>query len=645
MSSHRKTDRQRATRPAPDLRSAAGEGGAPRSAPPQDAGGGHSHGSLLAGLVLFLVVAGVFLPALGHDFITYDDPAYVTRNSHVTAGLTWEGIRWAFGSTTASNWHPLTWISHMADCEVFGLRPWGHHLTSVLLHALNAALLFVVLRRMTGAPWRSLFVAALFGLHPLHVESVAWIAERKDVLSTAFGLLTLWAYARHAERAAANGRGAWIWQGAAAGFFALSLMCKPMLVTIPGVLLLLDWWPLRRWQTASAAGRRMLLIEKLPFIVLAAVSCAVTLYAQGRGVAVQSVEDFPWVVRLANALIAYGGYLGRCFVPIKLAVFYPFVPGPVPVGQSLLAGLLLAGATVAAVAAARRRPYVVVGWLWFAGTLVPVIGLVQIGGQSMADRYSYVPLIGIFLIVAWLAGDVAAAGPRWRSMLAVAAVAVVVACAGLTIRQLGFWRDGVALFRHALAVTTPDNWVAHANLYLTLAPTDPAASRAEFREMTRILGDFARRYDRKGLELRREPGRSQEAIKAFRTAVRILPVLPEPHCHLGLALAQTPGGIAEAIDEFQAALQLKPDYAEAHAGLGSALAQTSGRLLDSIGEFRTALGLDPNLAEAHAGLGALLATIPGREAEAIEELQAALRLKPDLREARAALARLQAGTH
>jgi len=623
-------------------------------APPAAEGGGGAGRSFLAatgaawnrhaflpGLLLFLTVAGVFLPALGHGFIPYDDPAYVTQNAHVTGGLTGDSVRWAFQSTNSSNWHPLTWLSHMADCQIFGLKPWGHHLTSVLLHALNAALLFVVLRRMTGAIWRSLLVAALFGLHPLHVESVAWIAERKDVLSTTFWMLTLWAYARRAELAGARNARAGVFLAAALLFFALGLMAKPMLVTIPCVLLLLDYWPLGRWGRASAAGRRSLLLGKLPFVALAVASSAVTLYAQSRGGTVQSIEDFPWAVRLANALIAYGGYLGKCLVPVRLAVFYPFIPEAPPLWQPLLAGGLLAGITGAAIVLARRRPYLLVGWLWFVGTLVPVIGLVQIGGQSMADRYTYVPLIGVFLLLAWSAGDWAAAWPSWRRGLGVAAAAAVVACAGLTVRQLGFWQDSIRLFHHALDVTTNDNWVAHANLYLALAPTDPAASQAELGETMRILADFARKFDRRGLELQKTPGHAAEAIKAFRTAVRILPPFPEAHCHLGAALAAEPGSLPEALDELQTALRLKPDYAEAHAALGSALARASGRVLDSIGEFRTALQLDPDLAEAHAGLGALLATIPGREPEAIEELQAALRLKPDLLGARAALERLQ----
>ena len=306
----------------------AAHSGAPAGVPgSSDPGAGPPAGGrrrvLLAGL-LFILVAGIFLPAVTHDFITYDDPAYVTENPHVAAGLTWDGTRWAFRSTEASNWHPLTWLSHMADCQLFGLHPWGHHLTSVLLHATNAVLLFGFLQTMTGAPWRSLFVAALFGIHPLHVESVAWVSERKDVLSTTFAFLALWAYARRFQRPGAGRCAALGYYGASLLCFALSLMSKPMLVTLPFVLLLLDFWPLRRWQGSTPGARWLLILEKLPFLALAAASIAVTLWAQQKGGAVASVEDFPLPVRLANAVTSYGWYLAKAVVPTKLAVFYPF---------------------------------------------------------------------------------------------------------------------------------------------------------------------------------------------------------------------------------------------------------------------------------------------------------------------------------
>jgi protein O-mannosyl-transferase len=587
----------------------------------------------LLGALLFIVVAGVFMPAATHDFITYDDPVYVTGNAHVTNGLTWDNLKWAFRSTEASNWHPLTWVSHMADCQLYGLHAWGHHLTSVLLHALNALLLFAALRRMTGAVWRSLFVAALFGLHPLHVESVAWISERKDVLSTTFWMLVLWAYARRAEIARSRDPGAAACYVLALLFFALGLMCKPMLVTLPCVLLLLDAWPLLRWKGATTSARWMILAEKIPFVALSAAACAVTLYAQGGGGTVGSMEDFPLPVRIANALISYCRYLGKCFVPVKLGIFYPFFAEQPSLWKPVTAALLLAAITVLAAMLARRRPYLLVGWLWYLGTLVPVIGLVQVGGQSMADRYSYIPLIGIFLMVVWVAGDAADRFNLGSRAVGPAAGTILFAVALVTCRQLGFWKDGATLFRHTIAVTK-DNWVAHANLYATLSKTSSPEAGAEFQETVRILASFADSYDKKGAALERTPGHTDEALKDYRTAIRIMPDLPIPHDILGMALAKTPGGLPEAIEEFRTAVRLKPDFAGAHYNLGTALAKTPEGRTEAITEYESSTILDPDNFQGHYNLGFLLSAIPGRETEAVSEYEAAIRLKPDYYPAR-----------
>jgi tetratricopeptide (TPR) repeat protein len=595
----------------------------------------------LLGALLFLVVAGVFLPAVTHDFITYDDPVYVTGNAHVTGGLTWADVGWAFRSTEASNWHPLTWLSHMADCQVFGVRPWGHHLTSVLLHAFNAFLLFVALRRMTGALWRSLFVAALFGLHPLHVESVAWVSERKDVLSTTFWMLVLWAYARRAEFARARNPGSLAFYGLAVLFFALGLMCKPMLVTLPCVLLLLDYWPLNRWGGSAASARVALVAEKLPFFALSAAASAVTLYAQRGGGTVASVEDFPWPVRLANALVAYCWYLGKAVVPAKLAVFYPYFAESPPLWEWVSAAVLLAAVTATSAALARRRPYLLVGWLWYLGTLVPVIGLVQVGGQAKADRYSYVPLIGLFIMAAWSAGGAPALSARRRRAQGLAAAAVLAGLAIVTSRQLAFWKDGTSLFRHALAVTE-NNWVAHANLSASLAKSSPAEAAAEHQETLRILAAFADTYVKKGIELERTPGRLPDAIKEFRTAVRILPVLAGPHFNLGTALARTPGGRLEAIEELRTATRLKPDFVDAHFNLATVLAGTLEGRDEAVAEFETVIRLSPGDFLSHFYLGQVLARIPGRRQDAIEQFEAALAAKPDLEQARRMIERLRA---
>jgi tetratricopeptide (TPR) repeat protein len=584
--------------------------------------------SFVLGALLFLLVAGVFLPAVTHDFITYDDPVYVTQNAHVTGGLTPENVAWAFKSTEASNWHPLTWLSHMADCQLFGLRPWGHHLTSVLLHALNALILFVALRRMTGALWRSLLVAALFGLHPLHVESVAWISERKDLLCAAFWMLALWAYAARAGALRECRRGAWAYYGLTLLLFALGLMCKQMIVTLPCVLLLLDYWPLGRWHGSSGAARWALVAEKIPFFALGAAASMVTLFAQGGGEAVATTEDFPLPVRVSNALISYCRYLGKCLVPAKLAVFYPFFAEQPPIWEPVLAATLLAAITVAAAVLVKPRPYLLIGWLWFAGTLVPVIGLVQVGGQSMADRYSYVPLIGVFVMAVWGAADAADHWQVGRAARGVAAAAVVAALGVLTARQLTFWKDGAALFRHAIAVTE-NNWVAHANLYATLSKSSGTEATAEFRETVRILAAFAETHVKKGDELERVPGHSQDAIKEYRTAVRVMPDLAGPHLSLGAALAKTPVHVPEAIDEFREAVRLRPDLAEAHYDLGIALSGTPGGQTEAVSEYETVVTLEPDNFRAHYNLAFLLSRIPGRQNEAIAEYEAVIRLRPD----------------
>ncbi|HEY3898160.1 MAG TPA: tetratricopeptide repeat protein [Chthoniobacter sp.] len=596
--------------------------------------------TLLLGALLFVVVAAVFAPTLTHGFISYDDPTYVTENAHVTAGLTWAGIGWAFRSTEASNWHPLTWVSHMVDCQLFGLNPWGHHATSVLLHALNAVLLFLALRRLTGKPWGSLFVAALFGLHPLHVEAVAWVAERKEVLSAFFWMLALLSYARRAELTRNRQRSAWAHYAFCLGFFALGLMSKPMVVTLPCVLLLLDFWPLDRWRTATGRDRAWILMEKIPFFVLAAAACAVTLAAQAKGGAVGTLEHFPLSERLANALIAYCWYLGKMFLPTRLAIFYPYGLVQPTLAQAALAGCLLAAITVAAILLVRRRPYLLVGWLWFLGTLVPVIGLIQVGGQSKADRYSYLPLIGIFLACTWAVVEVAPVWKRSRRFLAIMAGLILVACAGATTHQLGYWKDGLTLFQHARDVTD-NNWVAHSNLAIALAKTSPAEAEKEYQATLKILATFAYTYVKKGMEQERLPGHLPEAIDDFRTAIEILPILAVPHNSLGVALAKTPGGLPEAAQELRKAIQLKPDFVAAHYDLASVLASLPGSDYEAIEEYRTVIRLAPDDVGAHFGLGRVLARLPGRRDDAVEEFEAALRIRPDLAPARQMIERLE----
>jgi tetratricopeptide (TPR) repeat protein len=468
-----------------------------------------------AGLVL--LTALVYAPVLRHGFVNYDDNLYVSGNPVVRQGLTWEGLRWAWTAAVACNWHPVTMLSHMLDVELYGVRPGWHHLTNLLLHLANVVLLFEVLRRMTGATWRSAAVAALFAVHPLHVESVAWISERKDVLSGLFFLLTLGAWLRYVRRPAA---GRYLLALLA---FALGLLAKPMLITLPFVLLLLDVWPLGRLPLAAmpAASERTerrralraLLLEKLPFVVLAVAVSAVALYTQ-RG-AMASLAALPLRRRAANALVSYVVYLGKSLWPSRLAVIYPLPPS-IPLWKAALAAALLAALTALALARLRRAPWLAVGWLWFAGMLAPVSGLVQVGRQAMADRYTYLPSIGLFIAVVWsahalaqaaLPGELPARGPgATRRALLGAGAAVVIAALALTARvQVGAWRDSLTLFRHAAAVTD-GNYVAAFHLGEELRMRgDRAEARRYYREALRIRPTLARARQRLQQMDRRPP--------------------------------------------------------------------------------------------------------------------------------------------
>jgi tetratricopeptide (TPR) repeat protein len=547
----------------------------------------------------------------------------------------------------------------MLDCQLYGVAPWGHHLTSLLLHALNTLLAYVVLRRITGATGRAFVAALLFGLHPLRVESVAWVAERKDVLSTAFWLLTLWAYAKYVESSASQGRNPgvppgltgdrgrrtsetraayadaspgfasrhglpvgrlpWIYYGAALACFGLGLMSKPMLVTVPCVLLLLDYWPLRRWPQRSA---RELVLEKGPFFVMAIVSSAATWAVQRQGGAI--VAGLPLTDRMANAVVAYCRYLGKVCCPIDLAAFYPPV-GHWPGKTVVLACLLLLGLSASAIALRRRFPYCLMGWLWFLGTLVPVIGLVPAGEQSMADRYSYIPSIGITLVVVWGAYDLT---KRWRYQVMAASVATAGAaclCLGLTRTQIGYWKDTETLFRHALLVTER-NYVAHNNVGTALDKQgrwDEAMS--EFRLALQAKPDYPEALNNLGVALDRQ-GRVDEAIAQLRQTLKLRPRYAVAHYNLGVAL-QEQGHLDEAIAHYQEALRLKPRYADAHYNLGLAL-QRKGDLDGAIAEFQTILKFQPNSPEVCNKLGAVLEQ-KGQLDDAIRLYLAALRLKPD----------------
>jgi protein O-mannosyl-transferase len=594
---------------------------------------------LLVSLLLLTLVGWTFLPCLHNDFVNYDDPDYVTANAHVQGGLTWSGVQWAFSSRAAANWHPVTWLSHMADWQVYGGRAWGHHLTSVLLHGINAVLLFVVLRNLTGSLWRSLAVAVLFGVHPLRVESVAWVAERKDVLSGLFWLLTLWAYARYAQsrdqhstlntqHSTFNVR-AGKWYGLALVLFALGLMSKPMVVTLPFVLLLLDYWPLGRMRGAEAgvrAGGRTvvrLALEKWPFFLLSAVSCAVTFLVQRHGGAMVLMAGQPFEARLENALVSYCRYLGKFFWPENLSVVYPVVDHWA--GSAVILSLaLLLGVSVFAVAVRRRFPYGLTGWYWYVGTLVPVIGLVAVGEQAMADRYTYVPMIGMLILLVWGAGDLIGHRRPQAGIAAGVAVVAALACIALTRRNIGCWRDGENLFRHAIAVTE-NNYSAHASLAdALLAQRRFEEALAEAAEAVRLRPDSAESRNNLGANLARV-GRLDEAIAQFQEATRLQPGYVQAHANLARALDDA-GRLDDAIEEYRQVIRRQPDLVTPYNQLGIALAKR-GRLDEAIAQFQTAIRLNPKDSSSHNNLGIALSQ-QGRAEEAIAQFREAVRLNP-----------------
>jgi tetratricopeptide (TPR) repeat protein len=521
--------------------------------------------ALCAAAGLLVVVVLSYGGVLRNDFIDFDDTQYITDNAMVRQGLTPAGLAWAFTTTEAANWHPLTWISHQLDVQLFGLNPHGHHAVSLLLHAINACLVLAALYALTGALWRSAAVAALFAVHPLHVESVAWAAERKNVLSTLFFLVTLLAYRRYASRPG-GARLALV-----AALLAAGLLAKPMLVTLPFVLLLLDFWPLGRFAPSfgppgarppGTTGALRLIVEKVPLLLLAAASSAVTFVAQRDYGAIAS--SYPLAVRVSNAVAGYVAYLGKMLWPRDLSFFYAHPGTARPLPETAAALGLLAALTALAALGLRRRPYLGVGWLWYLGTLVPVIGLVQVGSQAMADRYAYIPLLGLFVALVWLAAAGAARTRFGAGFLTAALVATLVPLGLATRAQVALWRDTTTLTANVSMGL--NNWVAQQ-----------LAGRRLF-----------------------VAGRLDEAIAAYREAIRLNPSYDSAYYNLGIAL-MSKGLREEAMAAYRQALHLKPDNVDAHVNLGAALAQ-SGDLLGAIEHFKTALGLQPDLLEARANI-------------------------------------------
>lgn len=573
---------------------------------------------MLAGALAF-VTAGTFAGVRGNDFVLYDDTLYVTANTRVQQGLTADNVRWAFTTIEASNWHPLTWLSHMLDWQLFGSNATGHHLVSLGWHVANVVLLFWVLYEMTSAPWRSAIVAALFGLHPLHVESVAYVAERKDVLSGVFWMLTMLAYVRYARVPTITR------YMAVVVAFGLGLMAKPMLVTLPCVLLLLDAWPLRRVQTVPVWR---LVAEKLPLFALSAAASSVTFLAQRSAGSVAPLDTIPFSSRFANACLAYVTYASRVFWPFDLACFYPY-PSSFPLWQTLLAVALLGAASLAAFIVRRRFPYVAVGWLWYLGTLVPVIGLVQVGKQAMADRFTYIPLIGLFLVIVWGSYDLLGGAKRGRLALAALATAFLIFLAGRTVIEVGHWRDSFTLFEHAIAVTT-SNALAHNNLGLALRDRGQVADAfGHFSQAVAADPKDETARNHLGLALR-DLGRFPEAVSAFRESVQMNPDYAGAHFNLGETLLRQ-GDVTAAAVEFAHTIRLDPNHPGAHLQLGDVRRQ-QGEATEAIELERRALLLKPNWAEAHSYLADALFQA-GQLDEAVAHYREAQRLNPSLADA------------
>ena len=595
---------------------------------------------LLILLGLAVMTFAIYAQVIGHQFITLDDDAYIRENAMVNRGVTLAGVAWAFTTFDQGNWHPLTWIAHMIDSQLFGMNAGGHLLVNALIHVANTLLVFWFLLRTTHARWPSALVAALFALHPLHVESVAWAAERKDTLSTFFGLLSLIAYARYAE-ARSNSRYAWT-----AITLALGLLAKPMLVTWPFVMLLLDYWPLRRFDLTSrkdvATKLWPLLREKLPLFATVAASAVITTLAQSHGGAVRTFQEFPIALRVVNAVVSYAKYLLLTFWPNDLAVYYPYTTAGTPAWQIICAAFLLIGITALCFFQRKSRPYLVVGWLWFLGTLVPVIGIVQVGGQTMADRYFYIPSIGLFIVIAFGLADFARSWRVAPSVRTGIAVAVLLILATLTNAQIHRWTDSFTLFKHTLAVTPP-NLIIENNLGSALSRSglhDEAA--AHFEKALQIMPAHYEPllYDallNMGIS-RFYQNRLPEAIEYCQSALRLRPDAPKAHDLLGMALAMQGHGEA-ALDEMRHAAELAPNDADIQKDLGVTLARL-GRIPESIDHFHEALRLNPYNASAHNNLGLSLLQ-SGKPGESIPEFEAALRLNPELQGAADNLRRAQ----
>ena len=580
----------------------------------------------------------VFGQTLGHQFVNFDDGAYVRRNHEVTHGISVHGIKWAFSHPVAANWHPLSILSHMLDCQIYGVVPGAHHFTNVLLHAIATVLLFLVFWGMTRGLWQSAFIAAVFAVHPLHVESVAWIAERKDVLSAVFFLLTIAAYVFYARRHS------FLRYLLMSILFACGLMAKPMLVTLPFVLLLLDYWPLRRFDHVSTAGPasairdvpkrswKWLVLEKIPLFALSAAASTAAIVTQERSI--NLIRQMSLASRIGNAFVSLLVYLWQTVWPRNLAAFYPYPENGLPTWEIILAVSVFAAITTAAFVLRNDKPYLLIGWLWFVGMLIPVIGIVQVGIQAHADRYNYLPQIGLSLIAAWTITDISS-GWRHQRVILIAVSLIAVASLAWSARiQISYWRDSQSLWEHAIAVT-PDNETEHEHLsdaYLDKDRIEDAISQA--REAVKLLPDNADAHGVLGAALGRT-AQLEEALSELQTALQLNPKLARAHYNLGNVFLKR-GQIDDAIANYDDELRLYPNFVEGHNNLASALFR-KGQPNDAFEHLRIALDLNPKDPEALNNLGIALSQT-GDMREAIAQWNKTLEVQPDNLEAQCNLA-------
>jgi protein O-mannosyl-transferase len=578
----------------------------------------------LLGILAALIALNVFIyiQMQSHDFTRWDDPNYVSQNFEVSHGLTWEGVRWAFTTGQEANWHPLTWLSHMLDVQLFGMAPGAHHLINLLFHIANTLLLFWILFRMTTAIGRSAFVAGLFAAHPLHVESVAWLAERKDVLCAFFLLLAIWAYIAYVRKPIARR------YLSVAALFTLALMAKPMAVTLPVLLFLLDIWPLGRLNPGPGQMPVFLRLvrEKVPLIVLAMASSAVTIGVQWRGGAVAALDSVPLSDRIANALASYVAYLGNMLWPANLSAFYPY--GPLPELRVVVCFLAIAGVSVIAVRSVARHPYILVGWMWYLAALAPVIGLIQVGSQAKADRYTYLPSIGIFIVIAWVIPK--ALGRMPKTPLAIAGSILICVLAAAAHSQAAYWINGTVLWEHALKLY-PDSHFVHLSLGNEFYNRgEEAKALLHFSEAIRLCPTSAEAQNSLGRTLAGQ-GHIHEAFEHFSLALRFKPDYEDAHCNLGASLIDL-GKIDEAMPHLATALRINARNSTAHYELGIAFFR-QGKSDEAMDHFSEALRLKPGYAEAYNWRGTVLSE-QGKQDEAIVQYNEAIRIKPDLADAR-----------